>query len=200
MSSTRFAGERVNQKTRTRLALLEAARQLIELGEDPTLELVAETALVSRATAYRYFSSVEAVLAEASIDGPDLGTPDGVLSTLDPGADLADRVEHVVRHVSRRLAANPRATHLMMRSVYDLWLVEPDSRVGRRIDFLEAAFRGHDSSLDPDQRSRLLHGLALVCGAEAVLSALDVCRLDADEAVETIAWAARSLVHQSLTG
>lgn len=198
MSSTRFAGERVNQKTRTRIALLDAARQLIERGEDPTLELVAETALVSRATAYRYFSSAEAVLAEASIDGPDLGTPDEVLSTLDPRADIADRVEHVVRHVSRRLVANPRATHLMMRSVYDLWLIEPDSRVGRRIDFLEAALGDQDDSLDPDQRSRLLHGLALVCGAEAVLSALDVCRLDADEAIETIAWAARSLVHQSL--
>ena len=44
----------------------------------------------------------------------------------------------------------------------------------------------------------LLHGLALVCGAKAVLSALDVCGLDTDEAIDTIAWAARSLVHQSL--
>ena len=198
MSSTRFAGERVNQKIRTRMALLDAARQLVEHGEDPTLELVAETALVSRATAYRYFSSVESVLAEAWIDGPDFGTPNEVLSTLDSDAGIADRVEHVVRHVSRRLVANPRATHLMMRSVYDLWLVDPEGRVGRRIDFLEAAMGGHDDLLDPDRRSRLLNGLALVCGAEAVLSALDVCRLDADEAIDTIAWAARSLVAQAL--
>ena len=198
MSSTQLARGRVNQKTRTRMALLDTARQLIEHGEDPTLEHVAEAALVSRATAYRYFSSVDELLAEASIDGPELGTPDEVLSTLDPGADLADRVDHVVRHVTRRLLANPRATHLMMRSVYDLWLIEPESRVGRRIDFLEAALSEHGDLLNPLQRSRLLHSLALVCGAEAVISALDVCRLDTEEAIATIAWAARSLVHQSL--
>lgn len=198
MSSTEVAQGRVNQKTRTRMALLDAAKHSIEHGEDPTLEQVAEAALVSRATAYRYFSSVDEILAEASIDGPELGTPDEVLSALDPGADLADRVEHVVRHISRRLVANPRATHLMMRSVYDLWLTEPDTRVGRRLDFLEAALAGHDHALDPERRSRLLHGLALVCGAEAVLSALDVCRLDPDDAIATIVWSARALVDQTL--
>ena len=37
-------------------------------GHNPTLEEVAEEALVSRATAYRYFPSVEALLVEASVD------------------------------------------------------------------------------------------------------------------------------------
>ena len=38
-------------------------------GQMPTLAEVAEEALISRATAYRYFSSPEALLAEASLDG-----------------------------------------------------------------------------------------------------------------------------------
>ena len=198
MATTDLDTGRSNQKTRTRLALVEAASQLIEDGHDPTLEEVAERALVSRATAYRYFSSAEEVLAEAALASRDLGTPEQVLASLDADASVADRVDHVVRHISRLFVANPRATHLMLRSVYDLWLTEPNSRVGRRIAFLEAALAGHTEPLDDEQRARLLNGLALVCGAEAVLSALDVCGLDPDEAIETIAWAARALVDRSL--
>ena len=37
-------------------------------GRKPTLEEIAEEALVSRATAYRYFPSVDALLVEASLD------------------------------------------------------------------------------------------------------------------------------------
>ena len=37
-------------------------------GRTPSLEEVAEEALVSRATAYRYFPSIEALLVEASVD------------------------------------------------------------------------------------------------------------------------------------
>ena len=44
-------------------------------GRNPSLEDVAGEALVSRATAYRYFPSVEALLLEASLDVevPDAG-------------------------------------------------------------------------------------------------------------------------------
>ena len=37
-------------------------------GRKPSLEEIAEEALVSRATAYRYFPSVEALIVEASLD------------------------------------------------------------------------------------------------------------------------------------
>ena len=57
-----------NAKRRTRKALLEAAAQLVRGGVKPSLEEVAEAALVSRATAYRYFPSVEALLREAALD------------------------------------------------------------------------------------------------------------------------------------
>ena len=60
--------ERPNQKRRTRKSLLQAAARLMQQGRKPSLEEIAEEALVSRATAYRYFSSVEALLLEASLD------------------------------------------------------------------------------------------------------------------------------------
>ena len=63
---------RRNQRLRTRKDLLVAASKLLKLGRRPTLEEVAEAALVSRATAYRYFPRVEILLLEACFD---LSTP-----------------------------------------------------------------------------------------------------------------------------
>src|SRR5690606_31279398 len=59
---------RPNQRSRTRKDLLQAAARLVKQGRKPTVEEVAAEALVSRATAYRYFPSIEALLTEAELD------------------------------------------------------------------------------------------------------------------------------------
>ena len=59
---------RPQQRLRTRKDLLGAAARLMKQGRKPTLEEVAEEAMVSRATAYRYFPDAGALLAEASLD------------------------------------------------------------------------------------------------------------------------------------
>ena len=46
--------------------VLPSLSRLMKDGRNPTLEEVAEEALVSRATAYRYFSGIEALLVEAA--------------------------------------------------------------------------------------------------------------------------------------
>ena len=53
---------RPNQRLRTRKDLLEAGLRLSSEGGQPSLEDIAEAAMVSRATAYRYFPNVEALL------------------------------------------------------------------------------------------------------------------------------------------
>ena len=45
---------RVNQKTRTRNAIVQAAAELSRTGREVTMPEVAKAALVSEATAYRY--------------------------------------------------------------------------------------------------------------------------------------------------
>src|SRR5690606_29203736 len=62
------ARSRANQRLRTRKDLLRAAARLLAAGRTPTLEEVAAEALVSRATAYRYFPGIEALLLEAALD------------------------------------------------------------------------------------------------------------------------------------
>ena len=56
---------RMNQKRRTRAAIVEAARELMRSGAEVTMPEVAKAALVSEATAYRYFPDLISLLAES---------------------------------------------------------------------------------------------------------------------------------------
>ena len=56
---------RSNQKERTRTAIVAAAREAIASGGEVTMPEVARRALVSEATAYRYFPDLASLLREA---------------------------------------------------------------------------------------------------------------------------------------
>ena len=73
---------RTKQKARTRAALIAATRDLLAQGVTPTVEQAAESASISRTTAYRYFPNQRALLVAAhpeietrSLLGPN--PPDG---------------------------------------------------------------------------------------------------------------------------
>src|SRR3954468_5236556 len=59
---------RLNQKRRTRSAIVAAAQAIFDQGETPTVAKAAEDALVSRTTAYSYFPTQESLLFELSIN------------------------------------------------------------------------------------------------------------------------------------
>src|SRR5690606_30560283 len=62
------AGMRTNQKARTRHTIVRAAGALLARGKKPSLDDIAAEARVSRATAYRYFPGLDALLSEAAVD------------------------------------------------------------------------------------------------------------------------------------
>jgi AcrR family transcriptional regulator len=83
---------RVNQKARTRDALIEAARRLLASGVSPTMEGAADAASISRTTAYRYFPNLRALLVatyphieERSLLGPE--PPEDPVARLEAVAD-----------------------------------------------------------------------------------------------------------------
>jgi AcrR family transcriptional regulator len=90
-----------NQNLRTRKDLLLAASRLIKEGRRPTMDEVAEAALVSRATAYRYFPSLESLLVEAPLEGamPDAEAVFASDTSSDPGERL-DRAEAAIHRVT----------------------------------------------------------------------------------------------------
>ena len=102
---------RTGQKTRTRDALVAAARRVMDTGETPTVEQAAAVASISRATAYRYFPNQHALLVAAF---PAL-TEDSLLGA-DPPADPADRLDIVVDAIARQCVAHEAALRAMLRA------------------------------------------------------------------------------------
>src|ERR1700719_3697238 len=58
---------RVNQKARTRAAIVRAVQDLARDGAEITMPSVARAALVSEATAYRYFPDLVSLLLESDL-------------------------------------------------------------------------------------------------------------------------------------
>lgn len=188
---------RPNQRSRTRKDLLAAASRLLKQGRRPTLEEVAEEALVSRATAYRYFPSVDALLVEAPLDGatPDPDELFGDSST----DDAVERLELVDAALDDMIAANEQAIRLMLahalqRNSNGDATKDIPPRQNRRSPLIDAALAPAQDSIEPAAAQHLANALALIIGTESMVVLKDVLQLDATEATEVKSWAIRALV------
>lgn len=197
---TRAAPDRSRQRLRTRKDLLEAGARLIKSGRTPTLEKVAEEALVSRATAYRYFPSIESLLLEAPLDGL-VPSPESLFTdnaSLDP-AERVDRAEAALHEMCYRNEAQLRA--LLAASLQrPRGATEQDSpvRQNRRTPLIEAALAPARDRLPPADYQRLCAALAMLFGIESMVVSRDVLELDEAEARRVKSWAVRALVHAAL--
>ncbi|HST37606.1 MAG TPA: TetR family transcriptional regulator [Allosphingosinicella sp.] len=174
--------ERQGQKSRTRKDLLEAAARLMQAGRTPTLEAAAAAAMVSRATAYRYFPGTDALLTEAALDiaMPDEGFFAGDAST--------EPVERLLR-ADAAAAAMIRANEPALRAL----LAGSLQRPADGLPLIEAAL-APAAGLAPWARERLSNALALVMGTEARIAGKDVLRLPDEEADAVRRWMIRALV------
>ena len=185
---------RRQQRQRTRKDLLRAAARLMEAGRNPTLEEVAEEAMVSRATAYRYFPGVEPLLVEAALD---LAFPDA--ESLFAGhapADPVARLTGAEAAVDAMVRTHEPALRTML--AYSLQR-EPAAegellRQNRRTALIEAALAPARDQFDPAALALLADALALIFGTEARLVFKDVLRLGDSEAGKVKAWMIRALV------
>ena len=179
---------RANQRRRTRKDLLAAANRLLQAGRNPTLDEVAADAMVSRATAYRYFSGIEDLLVEA---GLDLAMPDETLFAGDGEADPCARLLRADAAVAAMIRANETALRTMLIHSLQRGLADADAtpnRQNRRTPLIEAALAPARHDLDPDTYLRLIRALALVIGTESQVAFKDVLRLDDGEADEVRRW------------
>lgn len=187
---------RPNQRSRTRKDLLQAAARLMQQGRTPSLEEVAAEALVSRATAYRYFPSMEALLVEAAVD---VAVPEaaelfrGVASN-----DPVGRLERVDAALQDTILANDAPVRMMLAHALERSVRggEPELplRQNRRTPLIEAALGPARREFRPAALRMLSRALALVLGTEAMLVCKDVLRLDTAEARKLRRWAIRALV------
>lgn len=194
---------RANQRRRTRKDLLEAAARLIKDGRTPSLEEVAQAALVSRATAYRYFPSMEALLREAALD---VQTPDAeALFADDPSTDPVARLEKVDAVLDETLRANEHAFRMMLANAMER-IVRGEAgdgaavRQNRRTPLIEAALEPARDQLDPKAAKLLAHTLAIIIGTESMVATRDVLQLSAADARKVRRWAIGALVAAARKG
>lgn len=190
--------EWTNQQYRTRNDLLAAAARLMKEGRKPSLEDVAAAALVSRATAYRYFPNLEVLLAEASVH---IATPEGPALFADaPPDDVEARVLAAEAALNRVTYDNEPALRVMLASSL---LVETQGlpiRQNRRLPLIEAALAPVRERMELRGYERLCRALCLVFGPESMIVFKDVLRVDEKVAQEVKAWVIRALLRAALDG
>jgi AcrR family transcriptional regulator len=185
---------RINQKTRTRDALIAAARAQLAQGVRPTMEGAAAAASISRTTAYRYFSSSRALLVaayphieERSLLGPD------------PPRDPAARLEIVAEDQTHRiLKYEPEMRAVLRLSLETDPTEELPMNRGLRIGWIEdalAPLRGHMPDHD---LQRLIYGIGATLGVEAFVWLTDIARLSREEAAAIMRSNASGLLRGAL--
>lgn len=168
----------------------------------------ADRALVSVATAYRYFSTAEDLWWEASNSA--FGE-EGALSQADQqvaaaGDDPQARVEALVRCVGFEMLDDQLPYRRIAKSALEQWFRQADEppsqrvpiRQGRRNKQIRAAIAPLDGKLASRDIDRIAHALGLVVGSEAMISLTDAVGLDTPAAKETLLDAARWLLAGAL--
>jgi AcrR family transcriptional regulator len=197
MSSNPNTRERLNQKLRTRTLLLRAARELVSEGKTPTVAAVADAAMVSRATAYRYFPNPETLLAEVPLDvaAPTVESVFGDGAPTDP-EDRVALVQNAFYDLSREHESELRLflRASLMRSRQDPDATGDPFRGARRVALLDEALKPLAEELPIDELEQLKTALAILVGGESLIVLRDVLRLDHDEARTRAELAVRQLV------
>lgn len=184
---------RTNQKTRTRAAIVAAARELMGSGADVTMPEIARAALVSEATAYRYFPDLISLLSEAMA-----GTWPSAAEALAPVAGSGDPVERVA-FATEFLLRRVHAFRGSVRAMISGTITRPETagaRPGHRFGLIDEALRGAD--LPQAELARLKEGLWVVASAEAFFTLTDLCGLGPDEAIASAVRTASVLTRAAL--
>jgi AcrR family transcriptional regulator len=191
---------RANQKLRTRNAIVQAAAELSRTGREVTMSEVAKAALVSEATAYRYFPDLASLLREAIAgqlpDPVEALAP--VASSDDPVERIAAATEFLLRHVLSRQG--------VVRALIAATITrpgEPQARPGLRFGLIDSALAPLEHTLgatDPAALTQLKRDLAVVVSAEALFSLTDARGLDPEEAIASIVHTATTLTRAATAG
>jgi AcrR family transcriptional regulator len=183
---------RVNQKLRTRMAIVEACREVIRSGGPVTMPAVARAALVSEPTAYRYFPDLTSLLNAALVGM--WPSPAEALEAIAASADPVERIAFASEFLLRRVLSYQGAVRAMISAT----ITRPElaaHRPGIRFGLINQALDPIAGTLPlrPEQLAQLKHDLAAVISAEALFSLTDLCRLTADDAVASLVRTATTI-------
>jgi len=195
---------RENQKHRTRQALVEAAVQIAQSGRPLVIAEVAAAALVSTATAYRYFPNPQSLWIEVGPLALRVPTFDEItgLASDDP----FERLTHAIETIARSQFDDEPMWRAVLHATLERWLMQvnvPEEerapvRGETRMKVTSWALSSLKDRLPVPLMEKLTHALMLVYGMEAMIVMRDACGLDRDKAATVMQWAAHALVREAL--
>jgi AcrR family transcriptional regulator len=192
---------RMNQKTRTRSAIKAAAAEFVRRGETPNMTQIAQAALVSKSTAYRYFPTLEGLLAELMLDitvRPEMET---VFAAANTSGTAAERLDAVVR---ADYAMQKKHEHAIRTALRVMVTANPNDspqtprRPGNRLRYVAEALAPLQEQLGSERMERLVMALALTVGMESIVVTEDICGLAPDESEALKRWVAQALLQAAL--
>jgi len=186
---------RVNQKKRTRDAIVRAAADLSRTGREVTMPEIAKAALVSEATAYRYFPDLASLLREAIAD--QLPDPARALAEATGSADPIERVAAAADLLMRHVLAREGVVRAMIAAT----IARPGSTGARpalRLGLIDYALEPLQGRPGPAVLEQLKLGLSAVISAEALFSLTDLHGLDPETAIGVIVGNATAVTRDAL--
>lgn len=153
---------------------------------------MAKAAMVSEATAYRYFPDMAALLSMALVD--DWPTPAEALEPVAASNDPVERVAFATRLLLEGVAARQGAVRAMIAATITRPELVSDARPGIRFGLIERALTPFVRGLDNASReTQLQRDLAVAVGAEALFCLTDLRGLSIDEAIDSAVRTATTL-------
>lgn len=188
---------RMNQKQRTRDALVDVAVEMIKEGKAISIADVADVARVSRTTAYRYFPKSEMLVAQATMVAAHLVETHELDEIVHGSGSAEEKLDAVIVSSHDMTHDHEAAARSLLRLSADSesW---PGTGCPRRPPYrrnmIEAALEDKKDKLGPKRFERLTATLSLLCGVEALVVLKDICLMERDAALDAKRWAAQQLL------
>lgn len=187
---------------RTLRLLREAARELLRTGKPLTVPAVAKLAGVSRATAYRYFPTNDAVVLHATMSLADdpLQDPEWAPPTASASGQLTDRAADLVRATAAWAFDHETELRTMLRLSLapERATLRPRRGPTNRARWIDALLKDLPPDVPPAARRRLAAALIPLFGSDAIVWTTDIAELPRAEAIELLAWMAQALIAATL--
>lgn len=172
---------------------MDAAVNLLRDGRPPSMPEAAERALVSVATAYRYFRTAEDLWEDAAVYSATVIVDSDELEDeiKAAGENVEARLEVVIRKLGWGFIDHAVTARQVLKASLDRWLAAEDddklptpARPGQRNKWNALALEPLRDQLEDYQVDALVEALGFVVGAEAVTTLLDVLHLSPQAAKE----------------
>ncbi|WP_296703836.1 TetR/AcrR family transcriptional regulator [Algoriphagus sp.] len=179
---------RVKQKLQTRLEILQAAKELMQKEKKITLEDVAKKAKISRATMYRYFSNIDLLFTEATLDLHHK-TSEQIFEDV-KDLPFAEKILYIQKHYFDLAQENETVFRRYLAAVLSESIVSNEPlRGARRMKSLNLALENYKGILNEDTFNKLINTTSVLTGIDSLITCKDVCNLDNEESYETLKWA-----------